>query len=166
MHPATTSKKFYTQDLTLPIAKLVPKKLRRLCEGLRYPHTFAIHSLPGAGAHGYRYRPVFSSKVAGTNTLQMRATSLHSKGKDLRSARRPAMTASCYYSARRVSPHRRVVNLVRSGRKQPQLLYVSAGGKARHLSFWRPSRLRVPPPRFHPKQLSLVYLADVGVWCM
>ena len=108
----------------------------------------------------------FPPKFAGTNTLQMQATSVHSKGKDLRSARRPAMTAPWYYSVRRVSPHRRVVNLVRSGRKQPQLLYVSAGGKARHLPFWRPSRLRVPPPRFHPKQLSLVYLADVGVWCM
>jgi hypothetical protein len=33
----------------------------------------------------------------------------------------------------RVSPHCRVVNLVRSGRKQPQLLTVSAGGKARLL---------------------------------
>jgi len=34
----------------------------------------------------------------------------------------------------RASPHCRVVNLVRSGRKQPQLLTASAGGKARLLS--------------------------------
>jgi len=33
----------------------------------------------------------------------------------------------------RVSPHCKVVNLVRSGRKQPQLFIVSAGGKARLL---------------------------------
>ena len=33
----------------------------------------------------------------------------------------------------RVSPHCRVVNLVRSGRKQPQLHSASAGGKARLL---------------------------------
>jgi hypothetical protein len=33
----------------------------------------------------------------------------------------------------RVSPHCRVVNLVRSGRKQPQLLTASAGGMARLL---------------------------------
>ena len=32
----------------------------------------------------------------------------------------------------RASPHCRVVNLVRSGRKQPQLFSASAGGKARH----------------------------------
>ena len=31
-----------------------------------------------------------------------------------------------------------VVNLVRSGRKQPQLPNASAGGKARHFHFWRP----------------------------
>ena len=60
---------------------------------------------------------------------------------------RPAPTATCYYSPRRVSPHRRVVNLVRSGRKQPQLLYASAGGKARHLSspFFH---VPLPPPLF------------------
>ena len=34
---------------------------------------------------------------------------------------------------RRASPHCMVVNLVRSGRKQPQLFFASAGGKARHL---------------------------------
>ena len=34
---------------------------------------------------------------------------------------------------RRVAPHCRVVNLVRSGRKQPQRLTASAGGTARHL---------------------------------
>ena len=28
-----------------PIARLVPEKLRRFCEGLRYPHAFII-SLP------------------------------------------------------------------------------------------------------------------------
>lgn len=28
-----------------PIARLVPEKLRRFCEGLRYPHAF-IFSLP------------------------------------------------------------------------------------------------------------------------
>lgn len=33
----------------------------------------------------------------------------------------------------RVSPHCRVVNLVRSGRKQPQLLTASAGGRTRLL---------------------------------
>src|SRR5690348_11278207 len=33
---------------------------------------------------------------------------------------------------RRASPHCMVVNLVRSGRKQPQLFFASAGGKARH----------------------------------
>ena len=33
---------------------------------------------------------------------------------------------------RRASPHCMVVNLVRSGRKQPQLFTASAGGKARH----------------------------------
>jgi len=33
----------------------------------------------------------------------------------------------------RVSPHYSAVNLVRSGRKQPQLMSVSAGGKARLL---------------------------------
>src|SRR5439155_20550024 len=47
---------------------------------------------------------------------------------------------------RRVAPHCMVVNLVRSGRKQPQLLSASAGGTARH-----PHRLqsrsdsRIPP---------------------
>ena len=35
---------------------------------------------------------------------------------------------------RRAPPHCGVVNLVRSGRKQPQLLTASAGDKARHLS--------------------------------
>src|SRR6267142_6770301 len=34
---------------------------------------------------------------------------------------------------RRASPHCSLVNLVRSGRKQPQLIAASAGGKARHL---------------------------------
>src|SRR5688500_10799849 len=36
------------------------------------------------------------------------------------------------YLTRRASPHCMVVNLVRSGRKQPQLFSASAGGKARH----------------------------------
>jgi hypothetical protein len=34
--------------------------------------------------------------------------------------------------SRRASPHCNLVNLVRSGRKQPQLFAASAGGKARH----------------------------------
>ena len=34
---------------------------------------------------------------------------------------------------RRVAPHGMVVNLVRSGRKQPQRFSASAGGSARHL---------------------------------
>ena len=44
--------------------------------------------------------------------------------------------ASLWYNhIRRVSPHCRVVNLVRSGRKQPQPFTASAGGKARHFHF-------------------------------
>src|SRR3989475_8985795 len=34
---------------------------------------------------------------------------------------------------RRASPHCSLVNRVRSGRKQPQLIVASAGGRARHL---------------------------------
>jgi hypothetical protein len=37
-----------------------------------------------------------------------------------------------YEDQRRAPPHCGVVNLVRSGRKQPQLLTASAGDKARH----------------------------------
>ena len=40
-----------------------------------------------------------------------------------------------YNCVRRVSPHCRVVNLVRSGRKQPQPFTASAGGKARRFHF-------------------------------
>ena len=39
LHPIATSKKLYTMGPIPPIAKLVPEKLRRFCEGLRYPHT-------------------------------------------------------------------------------------------------------------------------------
>ena len=35
----------------------------------------------------------------------------------------------------RASPHCTLVNLVRSGRKQPQLVSASAGGLARHPAF-------------------------------
>src|SRR5687767_8449377 len=45
--------------------------------------------------------------------------------------------------SRRASPHCMVVNLVRSGRKQPQLFFASAGGKARHLFCVRDSGERV-----------------------
>ena len=37
-----------------------------------------------------------------------------------------------YNSKRRASPHCSLVNLVRSGRKQPQPVPASAGGQARH----------------------------------
>ena len=51
----------------------------------------------------------------------------------------PSQMASRYISRLelvwRVSPHCTMVNLVRSGRKQPQPIGASAGGKARLLMF-------------------------------
>jgi lipid A 3-O-deacylase len=46
-----------------------------------------------------------------------------------------------FCSPRRAAPHCMVVNLVRSGRKQPQLFSASAGGTARHPSSVRRSRI-------------------------
>ena len=77
LHPIATSKKLYTMGPIPPIAKLVPEKLRRFCEGLSYPQPSPFscplsssgyrfrHSYPppGAGTHCYRYRTGFSSKV-------------------------------------------------------------------------------------------------------
>src|SRR6478752_2826020 len=50
-----------------------------------------------------------------------------------------------FYLLRRAAPHCMVVNLVRSGRKQPQLFSASAGGTARHppsSGTWMPAVLR------------------------
>src|SRR5487761_2321230 len=59
----------------------------------------------------------------------------------------------------RGSPHCRVVNLVRSGRKQPQLITASAGGKAR-LLFARPLEGAMN------KLLFLVLLLSGNVWAV
>src|SRR5215207_1026075 len=46
--------------------------------------------------------------------------------------RRSRHTYASRFCPRRAAPHCMVVNLVRSGRKQPQLFSASAGGSARH----------------------------------
>ena len=74
--------------------------------------------------------------------------------------RRPPMADNrrsaphCATDQRRVAPHCSVVNLVRSGRKQPQRFTASAGGTARHPCFARQIdlMLRCSPAR------SLVYV--------
>ena len=56
----------------------------------------------------------------------------------------PPFALAARNDQRRVAPHCRVVNLVRSGRKQPQRLTASAGGTARH------PMLRLAPVRGAP----------------
>ncbi len=60
LHPIATSKKLYTMGPIPPIAKLVPEKLRRFCEGLSYPQPSPF-SCP-LSSSGYRFRHSYPTR--------------------------------------------------------------------------------------------------------
>ena len=84
------------------------------------------------GSSGCGYRSAANGSTKRPRACKGSANARVCKGAAARAGAMIAAQAYMLRSLRRASPHCMVVNLVRSGRKQPQLFSASAGGQARH----------------------------------